>query len=37
MIVFATIFGVGFMALIFSMLFGHDTDIDVDPDRKSVV
>ncbi len=31
MIVFATIFGVGFMALIFSMLFGHDTDIDVDP------
>ena len=30
MIVFATIFGVGFLVLILSMIFGHDTDIDMD-------
>lgn len=28
MIIFATIFGVGFIMLILSMIFGHDADID---------
>ena len=30
MFVFATIFGVGFFILILSMVFGHDSDIDID-------
>ncbi|MEE9553822.1 MAG: NfeD family protein [candidate division Zixibacteria bacterium] len=32
MIIFATIFGVGFLILIFSLIFGHDIDADVDAD-----
>ena len=32
MVIFATIFGVGFMILIFSLIFGHDIDADVDGD-----
>ena len=32
MIIFATIFGIGFLILIFSLIFGHDIDADVDAD-----
>lgn len=32
MIIFATIFGVGFLILLFSVLFGGDADADVDAD-----
>lgn len=32
MIIFATIFGIGFTILIFSLLFGQDTDADADID-----
>ena len=32
MIVFATIFGIGFLILLFSLIFGHDTDVSVDAD-----
>jgi membrane protein implicated in regulation of membrane protease activity len=31
-IIFATIFGVGFLLLIISLIFGHDTDVDADTD-----
>ena len=31
MIMFTTIFGIGFLVLIFSLIFGHDSEIDVDP------
>ncbi|MFH1699299.1 MAG: NfeD family protein [Candidatus Zixiibacteriota bacterium] len=30
MLIFATIFGIGFLILILSLLFGHDHDIDAD-------
>ena len=32
MIIFATIFGVGFLLLIVSLIFGHDTDVGADGD-----
>ena len=32
MIIFATIFGVGFLLLIISLIFGHDTEVGVDGD-----
>ncbi len=32
MIVFLSIFGVGFTLLVLSMIFGHDADVDVDVD-----
>ncbi|MCP4583069.1 MAG: hypothetical protein GY839_15780 [candidate division Zixibacteria bacterium] len=32
MLIFATIFGVGFLILILSAIFGHDTDADADGD-----
>jgi len=32
MAIFATIFGVGFLVLIFSLIFGHDVDGDIDHD-----
>ena len=28
MLIFASIFGVGFLILIISLIFGHDTDVD---------
>jgi membrane-bound ClpP family serine protease len=32
MVIFATVFGVGFLLLIVSLIFGHDTDIHADTD-----
>jgi len=31
-LIFATLFGVGFLLLIGSLIFGHDTDVDADVD-----
>ena len=30
MLIFATIFGIGFLILLFSMIFGHDSDMHID-------
>ncbi len=36
MVIFATIFGVGFLVLLISIIFGHDTDVHVDADASGV-
>lgn len=37
MIIFATIFGLGFVILIFNLIFGHDFDTDVDIDASDLM
>lgn len=36
MLIFATIFGVGFFILLLSLVFGHDTDVHIDADVSGV-